>query len=219
MAEERAEGVLDSDVDDALIADVFGEAAPALTGFTEMLHEHGLTRGLIGPRETNKVWDRHIANSAAAVPFLQGSQLIADVGSGAGLPGVVIAAMLPKSEVYLIEPMERRCAWLAEVAETLNLTNITVKRGRAEEYFAAFEADAVTARAVAAMGKLAKWTLPLLKPGGILVALKGQRAAVEIEEAKYDIRKLKGEPAEILPAPVADPFSDATVVRVKKVSG
>lgn len=123
-------------------------------------------RGLIGPREIGRIWDRHILNSAAVVQYLPQTGTIVDIGSGAGLPGLVIAAMRPEAEVVLIEPMERRCTWLNEMTETLGLTNVEVKRGRAEEFHDAFEADVVTARAVAALDKLARWSLPLLRHGG-----------------------------------------------------
>ena len=125
---------------------------------------------------------------------------IVDVGSGAGLPGIVIAAMLPDREVVLVEPMERRVAWLEEAAAAIGLDNVTVTRARAEEVAGSLKADALTARAVASIDKLVKWCLPLLSETGHMALLKGRTAADEIERAKYVLRKA-GLSAEILTAP------------------
>lgn len=133
-----------SELDESTLATYFGEAYPQIQAYAQRLESEGELRGLIGPREVPRIWDRHILNSAAVVPFLPVRGLIADVGSGAGLPGIVVAALRPESTVYLIEPMERRCAWLTEIAGDLGLANIEVKRGRAEEFHGAFECDAVT---------------------------------------------------------------------------
>ena len=194
----------------------FGDAWPAVAGFARLLREHGELRGLIGPKEQSKLWERHILNSAAVVQHLPASGTVVDVGSGAGLPGIVVAAMLPKVEVTLLEPMERRTQWLSEVLEELALTNARVLRGRAEDFDGALEADAVTARAVAALDKLARWCLPLVRPGGVLVALKGSSAAAEVEAAKYVLRKLGGEPGEVLDAPTLEGVDSTTVVRVMR---
>ena len=138
---------------------------------------------------------------------------IVDIGSGAGLPGLVIAAMRPEAEVILIEPMERRCTWLNEMTETLGLTNVEVKRGRAEEFHDAFEADVVTARAVAALDKLARWSLPLLRHGGELIILKGRNVEAEIEPARKVLKKFKMSPPEILQAHTIDGAEGTTVLR------
>jgi 16S rRNA (guanine527-N7)-methyltransferase len=194
----------------------FGSAYPLVARFAEMLHDQGELRGLIGPRELPRIWERHILNSAAVVQFLPESGLIADVGSGAGLPGVVIAAMRPDAQVYLIEPMERRCAWLAEVIAELELTNVEVKRGRAEEYHGAFQCDAVTSRAVAALEKLARMSLPLVERGGEMVVLKGRNVAQEIEPARKVLRKYKTEEPEILEAVTVEGVEPTTVLRVRR---
>lgn len=201
---------------DARLPEYFGAAWPAVEGFARLLRSEGELRGLIGPREQSRLWERHILNSAAVVQHLPQSGVIVDVGSGAGLPGVVIGAMLPAAEVVLLEPMERRTQWLDEVVATLGLANVRVQRGRAEEFDGAFEADAVTARAVAAMDKLARWCLPLLRQGGSLVALKGSSAAEELERAKYVLRKLAGDAGEILDAPTIEGVDSTTVVRVMR---
>ena len=190
-----------------------GDRYEPVAHYADMLARHGEERGLIGPRELDRLWERHILNSAAVVPFL-GAGTIADVGSGAGLPGIVAAAMLPKQEVFLIEPMERRVAWLEEVAREVGLDNVVVRRGRAEEYRGGIEVDAVTARAVAAIDKLVKWCAPLLKEGGHMALLKGRSAADEIERAKYSLRKAKLS-AEILTAPTLPGLEATHVVRLQ----
>jgi 16S rRNA (guanine527-N7)-methyltransferase len=206
-------------LDDPLTGDerlpaFFGAAWPALDKFHTMLVTDGVLRGLVGPREVARLWERHLLNSAAAVPFLPETGQIVDVGSGAGLPGVVIAAMRPDTEVVLLEPMERRCEWLAEVVEALDLPNISIVRGRAEDVGESFAAQAVTARAVAALDKLYRWTLPLLEQGGVLIALKGTRAAAEVAAAVHVGRKLGGGPAEVLEAETLPGLEPTTVVRV-----
>jgi 16S rRNA (guanine527-N7)-methyltransferase len=132
------------------VRELFGERYEKARGYAQMLMDQGELRGLIGPREVPRLWERHILNSAAVVPYLAEARSVADVGSGAGLPGVVVAIMRPDAEVFLVEPMERRTTWLDEVVAEIGLTNVEVKRGRAEEFHDAFEVDAVTSRAVAA---------------------------------------------------------------------
>ncbi len=200
--------------DDPRVADYLGAAFAAVSGFHAMLTDEGVLRGLIGPREVPRLWERHLLNSAAVAPYLPSVGRLVDVGSGAGLPGVVLAAMLPDVEVVLVEPMERRVDWLTEVIDRLGLDNVVVRRGRAEEYHGALEADAVTARAVAPLDRLARWTLPLLVPGGVLVALKGRQAATEVEAARHVVRKLGGRPAEVLEAGTIEGLETTTVVRV-----
>lgn len=201
---------------DARLPEYFGAAWPAVSRFAAMLREQGELRGLLGPREQSRLWERHLLNSAAVVQHLPRTGAIADVGSGAGLPGIVVAAMLPEAEIVLIDPMERRTQWLEEVVAELGLSNARVVRARAEELDGALEADAVTARAVAAMDKLARWCLPLLRDGGTLVALKGRSAGDELEKAKYVLRKLGGDAGEVLDAPTIPGVDSTTVVRVMR---
>ncbi|MFC7403912.1 16S rRNA (guanine(527)-N(7))-methyltransferase RsmG [Georgenia alba] len=171
---------------------LFGLGWAPVEHFARLLVEEGELRGLIGPRELPRLWTRHLVNSAAVAPFIHPDSEVADVGSGAGFPGVVLAAMRPDVEMHLVEPMERRVAWLTDVVDELGLDNVTIHQARAEELHKKIAFDAVTARAVAAMDKLARWTLPLVRGGGRLVALKGQRAAAEVDAAKYVLRKLGG---------------------------
>ncbi|GIG30569.1 16S rRNA (guanine(527)-N(7))-methyltransferase RsmG [Cellulomonas marina] len=166
--------------DDPRLPGFFGPAWPAVSGFHRMLQGEGVLRGLVGPREVGRLWERHLLNSAAVVPFLPAVGTIVDLGSGAGMPGVVAAAMRPEARVVLLEPMLRRTEWLGEVVRTLGLDNVEVHRGRAEEVVGTFSADAVTVRAVAALDVLYGWAMPLLRVGGELVALKGARAEEEI---------------------------------------
>ena len=169
--------------------EIFGVSFAAAEHFAQMLAEEGELRGLVGPRELPRLWSRHIVNSAAIVPFLPARGTVSDVGSGAGFPGVVVALLRPDLDVTLIETMERRTQWLSDVVEELGLDNVTVRRARAEEVKDRY--DVVTARAVANLSKLVRLVSPLLRPGGVLLALKGMRAQAEVDDAKYVIKKAK----------------------------
>ena len=169
--------------------EIFGVSFAAAEHFAQMLAEEGELRGLVGPRELPRLWSRHIVNSAAVVPFLPARGSVADVGSGAGFPGIVVALLRPDLDVTLIETMERRTQWLSDVVEELDLDNVTIRRARAEEIKDRY--DVVTARAVANLSKLVRLTAPLLRPGGALLALKGMRAQDEVDDAKYVIKKAK----------------------------
>nr|WP_235915605.1 16S rRNA (guanine(527)-N(7))-methyltransferase RsmG [Puerhibacterium puerhi] len=193
-----------------------GAAYDKVAGFADLLREQGELRGLIGPREVDRLWERHILNSAAVVPFLPQQGLVADVGSGAGLPGVVVAMMLPSVEVYLVEPMERRTTWLQEVVDRFELANVQVKRGRAEEYHDAFEADAVTSRAVANLAKLARMSMPLVRRGGEMVVLKGRNVAQEVPAARKVLRGFKAGEPEILEGTTVERVESTTILRVRR---
>ena len=146
--------------------------------------------GLLGPREIPKLWTRHILNSAVVAELLQPGDSVADVGSGAGLPGIPMAIARPDVQFTLIEPMERRASWLQEQARELGLENVTVLRARAEEVRDR-KFNVVTARAVSALPKLLRLTVPLLSPGGRLLALKGSKVNDEIAESEPLKKKLK----------------------------
>ena len=175
---------------DPRLADVFGERLGAVSAFRDALVAEGEKRGLIGPREASRLWERHLLNSAAVVRFLRDGAVI-DVGSGAGLPGLVIAAMEPGREVILIEPMERRVAWLEEIAGRLGLQNVRVIRARAESAAGLVRAPSVTARAVAPLAKLARWCVPLVAEGGQMLFLKGRGAGEEVAAASGALRSLR----------------------------
>lgn len=199
---------------DARVIEYFGDAYPVLAQFSELLASQGVLRGLIGPHEVSRLWERHLLNSAAMVPFLPTAGRLIDVGSGAGLPGVVLAAMLPGVEVILLDPMERRTDWLNEIVAELGLSNVSVRRGRAEELHGELLVEAVTARAVAPMDRLGRMTMPLLAKGGVLVALKGRQAAVEVGKARSALKKMGAGVPEILEARTIDGVESTTVVRV-----
>ena len=171
---------------------VLGAGFDGAVEFGDLLRKHGEERGLIGPREIDRLWTRHIVNSAAVAPYLPASGAVADVGSGAGLPGMVLAAMRPDLEFHLIEPMERRVEWLKLVATTVSLANVVLQQKQAQELHGKLEVAAVTARAVAALDKLARWTWPLVSRGGALVAMKGARAQDELNAAQPVLKKLAG---------------------------
>jgi 16S rRNA (guanine527-N7)-methyltransferase len=171
-------------------AGVFGDRMPLAVRFTEILADTGVSHGLIGPREVPRLWERHVLNCAViADAFAPGARLV-DVGSGAGLPGVVLAIVRPDLEVHLVEPMLRRTQWLEGVVAELGLESVTVHRGRAEDFAGSLAAPYVTARAVARLDKLARWCVPLLEPAGLLVAMKGRSAATELAEDRRALERL-----------------------------
>ena len=177
------------EVEPAEASVVFGDRIELARRFTAALGEHGEERGLIGPLEPARLWSRHILNSAVAGPLFAAGARVGDVGSGAGLPGLVLAIARPDVEWVLIEPMERRVTWLQEQTDALELQNVTIVRARGEEWSEGAVLDAVTARAVSALKTLVPLTAPLVRVGGELVLLKGANAANEIEAASKQLRK------------------------------
>ena len=171
----------------AAAASLFGAGIDRARRFTAALAREGEERGLIGPLELPRLWTRHVLNSVIAAPLFHGS--VADVGSGAGLPGIVLAIARPDVSWTLIEPMERRVTWLDEQVADLELENVTVLRGRAEDVGLSATFDMVTARAVSALRTLIPWTAPLVRNGGELALLKGINAENEISAAQKVIRK------------------------------
>jgi 16S rRNA (guanine527-N7)-methyltransferase len=193
------------------ITEVYPDAAENLARFAHWLAGAGVERGFLGPREVDRIWDRHIANCAVVEELIPINSKVFDIGSGAGLPGLVLAIVRPDITVGLIEPLMRRSEFLKEVVADLGIAEqVTVIRGRAEE-LKGQTAPVVTARAVAPLGKLLSWSLPLTTKGGVILAMKGSSAATEITEAK---EILNGRKAEIVLCGdgVVDP--QTTVVRV-----
>ncbi|GAB2868026.1 16S rRNA (guanine(527)-N(7))-methyltransferase RsmG [Actinocorallia aurea] len=182
----------------AVASEVFGAALPLAERYVELLATAGVERGLIGPREVGRLWERHVINCAVLSEAVPEGASVVDIGSGAGLPGLVLAIARPDLDITLLEPLLRRTTFLNEAVEELGLTNVTVRRGRAEEVVKDFAVDVVTARAVAPLDRLARWGLPLLRSGGELLALKGERAAVELDEAEEVLRKMGVRTAELL---------------------
>jgi 16S rRNA (guanine527-N7)-methyltransferase len=196
-------------------ADVFGDALDQARRYAELLATDGVTRGLIGPRETERLWDRHLLNCAVVADLLPERGVLVDIGSGAGLPGIVLAMLRPSLQVILLEPLLRRSVFLEECIAELGLSNSTVVRARAEEKAAAhIKADIATARAVAPLDRLAGWAAKLLRPGGELLAIKGQSAEDEIAAAQGVLFQLGARSTEVLQAGHGRVISATTVVRV-----
>ena len=173
----------------AAAAVLAGDRISILRAFTADLAARGEELGLIGPLELPRLWTRHVLNSAVLAPLLTQGGRVADIGTGGGMPGLVLGIIRPYVEMLLIEPMERRCAWLNEQIERLGLTNTSVMRGRAEEFHGALEVDQVTARAVTALRKLVPLTAPLVRGGGEMLFLKGAAVHDEIEAAQKVLKK------------------------------
>lgn len=208
-------------------AEVFGDRLETAVRYAELLATAGVERGLLGPREVHRLWDRHLLNSAVLGELLQPGEVVYDVGSGAGLPGIPLAIACQDVQIVLIEPLKRRAEFLDEAVALLDLPNVTVRRGRAEELPrpASDRAepgpegehrrpDVVTARAVAPMARLAAWCLPLLAADGRLLALKGASAADELREAQRDLVRLGADRWDVVSLGSAVLEHPATVVRV-----
>lgn len=193
---------------------IFGERLNLAERFVEHLATTGIERGLLGPREVPRLWSRHVLNCAVTAELFPAGASVADVGSGAGLPGVALAIARPDLTVTLIEPLERRVMWLKEVVEDLELENVVVFRGRAEEAVGKVTANVVTARAVSALGGLAAMTIPILAGSGQVLAIKGQSAAEEVTKAAKLIRKLGGRKTVVLQVGDGLLEQPTTVVRI-----
>ena len=176
------------EVEPAVAAQIFGAGIDKARAYAAALIKDGDELGLLGPREMPKLWTRHILNSAVVAELVGPGKKVADVGSGAGLPGIPMAIAQPQAQFTLIEPMERRSNWLQEQVDAIGLTNVRVLRARAEEVGEAF--DMVTARAVSALPKLLRLTVPLTRHGGEIIALKGSKAQEEIDDSKNLMKKL-----------------------------
>ncbi len=182
----------------AVLADVFpADRQDLVLAYADLLATDGVVRGLIGPRETPRLWERNLINCGLLAAALPADATVADVGSGAGLPGLVLALSRPDVRVTLIEPLLRRTTFLEEAVDRLGLDNVEVVRGRADALHGKATYDVVTARAVAALDKLATWCMPLVAPSGALLAMKGSSAADEVAAAEETCRRLGCAPAVI----------------------
>jgi 16S rRNA (guanine527-N7)-methyltransferase len=191
---------------------VFGSALPAAAQFAHLLATRGVEQGLIGPREVPGLWDRHLLNCAVVAELIDDRcGTVVDIGSGAGLPGLVLAMVLPEVAVTLLEPMERRCRFLADCVTELKLPNASVMRGRAED--AAAAADVVTARAVAPLPRLAELAMNVIRPGGMVLAIKGRTAGQELKNAEPVLRRIGARNAEVAWAGRGKVIPATTVVR------
>lgn len=199
---------------------LLGPSIDLLTRYVELLAGPGVERGLIGPREAPRLWARHILNCAVVAPLIAFGSVVDDVGSGAGLPGMVLALVRPDLEVTLVEPLLRRATFLTEVVGELRIGNVRVERARAEDLAVRVRAgerrpvDVVTARAVAPLERLGAWCLPLLRQRGELLALKGESAPAEVDAARKGLVSIGARSVEVLQAGVGVVDPPTTVVRV-----
>ena len=196
--------------------EVFGDRFEDAVRYAELLAEAGVQRGLIGPREVPRLWQRHLLNCAVLSEVVPEGVTVCDVGSGAGLPGIPLALVREDLKITLLEPLLRRTTFLTEVVELLGLDHVTVVRGRAEEVMGKLTpVHVVTARAVAPLDRLATWGVPLLRPYGEMLALKGDTAEEELKSAATALSKLGAVETSVLHVGegVVDPLS--TVVRVE----
>ncbi|MFE7672584.1 16S rRNA (guanine(527)-N(7))-methyltransferase RsmG [Streptomyces albidoflavus] len=200
----------------AVAREVFGERFPDAVRYAELLADAGVRRGLIGPREVPRLWERHLLNCAVLSEVIDEGVSVCDVGSGAGLPGIPLALVRPDLNITLLEPLLRRTTFLTEVVELLGLDHVTVVRGRAEEVLGKLPpVHVVTARAVAPLERLAGWGVPLLRPYGEMLALKGDTAEEEVKAASAALSKLGAVGTSVVQVGegIVDPLS--TVVRVE----
>ncbi|MGV0837090.1 16S rRNA (guanine(527)-N(7))-methyltransferase RsmG [Mycolicibacterium thermoresistibile] len=201
-------------------ARLFGAALDRAERYAAILAGAGVEWGLLGPREVDRIWERHVLNSAAVAELPGHGERVADIGSGAGLPGIPLALARPDLHITLVEPLLRRSDFLSGVVAELEL-DVDVVRGRAEERAVrerVGEMDAVTSRAVAALDKLARWSIPLLKPGGRMLAMKGARAEAEVQEHRRVLERLGAADVRVVRcgADFLDP--PATVVVARRVA-
>lgn len=204
----------------AVAARVFGDNLDKSVRYHDFLATTGSVRGFIGPREVPRLWDRHVLNCAIIGEAMPQDASVADIGSGAGLPGIPLALARPDLNITLIEPLLKRSTFLLEVVEELQLDNVTIVRGRAEEKAIKAEVgtvDVVTSRAVAPLGKLAQWSLPLVTRGGVMIAMKGSSVSEELERDAKIIKKAGGGRAEIQLVGVGIVEEPTHLIRIPRV--
>jgi 16S rRNA (guanine527-N7)-methyltransferase len=195
---------------------LFGDRLPEAVRYAELLADVGVRRGLIGPREVPRLWERHLLNCAVLSEIVPEGVTVCDVGSGAGLPGIPLALVRPDLDITLLEPLLRRTTFLEEVVDLLGLDHVSVARGRAEEMLGSLQpVQVVTARAVAPLERLAGWGIPLLRPYGEMLAIKGDTAEEELKSARDALHKLGVVETSVtqVGAGVVEPLS--TVVRAE----
>lgn len=195
---------------------MFSDALPTASAYVDLLATEATVRGLIGPREVPRLWERHLLNCALVADLVPAGATVCDVGSGAGLPGLVLAIRRPDLRVTLVEPLLRRTTFLDEAVARLRLVNVTVRRDRAEALHGEALFDVVTSRAVAPMDRLARWSLPLVGSGGAFLAMKGSTVAAELESAADVLRTEGGILDEVVELGVGLLDPPVRVVRVMK---
>lgn len=204
-------------------AGVFASRLPQAELFAQLLATDGVERGLLGPREVPRLWERHLLNCVAVSQLIPHGASVVDLGSGAGLPGIVLAVQRPDLSLTLVEPMQRRTQFLHEAVATLDLDNVAIVRGRAEELGGRLAADVVTSRALAPLRRLVEWSLPLTAPDGVILAIKGRSAGEEVAalplseqgRAAFEVRELRVGGVESEPSEILLP---TTVVRVESAA-
>ncbi len=200
-------------IDPRLVAEeLYTESYRAICRYVDILADTGLKWGLIGPREVDRLWDRHILNGVAIAQLIPEGSTVVDVGSGAGIPGIPLAILRPDLQITLLEPLLRRFTFLTQTVENLGITNARVVRGRAEEHRALYEV--VTGRAVAPLERLVEWCEGLRRPDGVILAMKGQAAGQELSTAEPLLRRLRltGEVLSVRAHPDADPTNVVRIV-------
>jgi 16S rRNA (guanine527-N7)-methyltransferase len=200
--------------DDEIVQAWFGSATPGVHRFVDLLASEGVRRGLLGPREVPRLWGRHILNCVVVHPLIDDGRSVADLGSGAGLPGVVLALARPDLSVTLIEPLLRRTRFLEQVRTEIDLPNLTIVRSRAEDLAGQLTFDVVVARAVAPLDRLAAWALPLCRASGELLAIKGSSARDELQQSAPMLTRLHAGQATIQTCGVGVVEPATTVVRI-----
>jgi 16S rRNA (guanine527-N7)-methyltransferase len=195
--------------------EVFSRALPLAEQYADLLAGEATVRGLIGPREVPRLWERHLLNCAVVSDLMPEGSTVCDVGSGAGLPGLVLAIRRPDLFVTLLEPLLRRTTFLDLAVQRMGLDNVTVHRGRAEDLAGDAVFDVVTSRAVAPMDRLARWSLPLVRSGGLFLAMKGSSAAEEVARSQKVLRRLGATDTEVLTVGEQWLSPPVTVVRVR----
>lgn len=171
--------------------ELFGASFCKIQQFAKLLQKEGEIRGIIGPRELPRLWSRHICNSLAVEKFLEKNTSVADLGSGAGFPGIVLAVKRPDLQLHIIEPMQRRCEWLKFVVQEIKIENVKIYQNQAHELHGKIKVHFVVSRAIAVLSKLLSWSMPLIYKNGELVAIKGEKAQDEIIKAKEEIKEIR----------------------------
>lgn len=194
---------------------VFGESLPTARRYAELLADTGVAHGLIGPREVERLWERHLLNCAVLAEFIPENLTLVDVGSGAGLPGMAVAIARPDLRVHLVEPMARRVTWLQNATEQLGLSHVSVHRGRADEVDVV--GDVVTARAVSRLSTLSGWMAPLVGLGGLMLALKGSSAQEELIRDRVAAGRAGWSELEVVHAGIGVLDQPTTAIRGRRV--
>ena len=199
----------------SVAAALFGDRSAVAQAYAELLGSDGIVRGLLGPRERPRIWDRHILNCVVGADQAPVGSRVCDVGSGAGLPGLVWAIARSDLQVTLVEPLLRRATFLTEATEALQLSNVRVLRVRAEQLGGDERFDVVTSRAVAPLPRLLDWSMPLVRPGGVLLAMKGSGAREELRSVRAGASPWRVDTADVLTLGVGLIDPPATVIRLQ----